>query len=33
MDIITTFLAVGTAIGAVVFSLWVLKQLFTQEKL
>ncbi len=31
MAMITTIFAVGTAIGAVVFSLWMLKQLFTNH--
>jgi len=31
MAMITTICAVGTAIGAVLFSLWMLKQLFTSH--
>jgi hypothetical protein len=31
MAIIATIAAVGTAIGAVVFSLWMLKELFTSH--
>jgi hypothetical protein len=31
MAMITTFLAVGTAIAAVAFSVWMIKQLFTNE--
>jgi hypothetical protein len=32
MAMITTILAVGTAIGAVIFSVWLVKQLFTGAK-
>lgn len=31
MAIIATICAVGTMIGAIVFSLWMLKQLFTSH--
>jgi hypothetical protein len=31
MAIIATICAVGTALGALVFSLWMLKQLFTSN--
>jgi hypothetical protein len=31
MSYIADFSAIGTAIGAIIFSLWMLKQLFTNK--